>query len=152
LIDLRAKLIEFQLKLRHPFELDVQFVIDAVDLLLHVLEQLPTPCRFAALWAPDASFPTCALNTPLAGYTSRPAQSPLSDGPARAHRSDIALQTAETGWTWRTGWSWKALRTPIAVLAILLRHTPLVYSPTVSSVGRVQCGVRFLLLFVGGDV
>jgi hypothetical protein len=40
------------------------------------------------------------------------------------------------------------LRTPTAVLTIL-RHTPLVYSPTVCSVGRVQCGVRFLLLFAG---
>ena len=138
-------MIEFQLKLRHPFELDVQFVIDAVDLLLHVMEQLPTPCRFAALWSADASFPACALGTTLAGYTSCPAQSPCSDGPARADSSDITLQPAGTGWTWRTGGAWDALRTPTAVLTIL-RHTPLVYSPTVSSVGRVQCGVRFLLL------
>jgi hypothetical protein len=90
--DISAKLIEFLLELRHPFELDVQFVIDAVDLLLNFLEQLPTPCRFAALWSAGASFPTCALDATRAGYTSRPAQSPVSDGPARADRSDITFK------------------------------------------------------------
>jgi hypothetical protein len=60
-------LIEFLLKVRHPFELNVEFVIDAVDVLVNFLEQVPTPCGFAAFGSTGTNFPTCALDTTLTG-------------------------------------------------------------------------------------
>jgi mannonate dehydratase len=50
-LDSVPKLFEFLLKLRHPFSLIVQFVINAVDLPMHFLKNLPTPRLRATGWS-----------------------------------------------------------------------------------------------------
>lgn len=125
LSDCRAELIEILLNLRHPFELDVEFTINAVDLDMDLLHHLPTPVWFAALE------PASANRAPLANGTAvtfRAARSDFAAWPLRAGLAGVAFGSLRPWWSRRA-------RDPLqAALATLVFHrTSLTSGSTISS-------------------
>jgi hypothetical protein len=89
LLHLDAELVEFMLKLRHALQLEIQFMVDPVDVLVNLSEQRSAPHRLLTLGS------DITLEPPRTGWTRRPWRT------WRTGRSRDALQTALIGFRQR---------------------------------------------------